>query len=407
VRIKGTIEAFCTTKLTWFASAILYIMVFTLGAQVCHYFHLFGRYTPHAQAYNLQNYLKSHHSVVSEVVSKSITTEPEIIIAETERIDIIFAVVSNAGAWDSLQSLATAYDMSIEKFNAQKMSTRVIFFACHNEKEQIQKFEKSTTIAVKLPCDDSYDGLLNKTRTIRRWVLQTISFTFLVKVDDDVVINMNHFFNAMNFLLKEHPQKMYAGDLGGVVPVETDPKSKWSDLNYASVQSIYPLYANGYCYILSSDLVELLVQFDVTSPELRKSHAEDVFVGMMLMLAQNVTYVPLAPHKMLLKRSCSYDVGKGLWSIFCHTRPTPPMEKRLEVWKRTYENTNVKQNAFKMGKIWNELSRRAFTYDEWFSGMKGRDFMRNGFTVEKWYKLGKPILSHKKWKYFNWSESVT
>lgn len=125
-------------------------------------------------------------------------------------------MVSNAGAWNSLQSLATAYDMSIEKFNTREISTRVMLFVCHNGKEESQNFGKSTTIAVKLHCDDSYDGLLNKTRTIRRWVLQKISFTFLVKVDDDVVINMNHFFNAMDFLLKEHSKKMYAGDLGGV-----------------------------------------------------------------------------------------------------------------------------------------------------------------------------------------------
>jgi len=336
----------------FFTSIVLWIITFTFSTQICNLFYVHDNH--------IRQGLETHSRKISKLSPtkpKEEKRSPELKSHKRDTnqyYDVVFGVVSNSGLWNDLESMASAYDTNIQKFNIYNHSTRVIFFACHDQNEVINRFEGSTTVRVKIQCDDSYDGLLNKTRAIRKWVLKTISFAYLVKVDDDVVINMNRLFSAVHFLKQEHLQRLYAGDMR-VVPVEIDPKSKWSDLDYASVQSIYPLYANGYFYILSYDLVKLLVNMENTGPKMRKSRAEDVFVGMMLMLAQNVSYVPMGYHKMLLNKPCNYQLHNKAWAVICHTRPTPKVEKRLEVWKKTCMSVEAKQNQFKESRIWNQL----------------------------------------------------
>lgn len=266
--------------------------------------------------------------------------------------DIVITVITAKAEEDYWERQAAMYEKTVEKFRPRHISAYVNLFACHDDpnppKSRAISLINSTLRVILLPCDDTYEGLLDKTRAIRRWTLQNLRFTYYVKLDDDVVINFNRFFKRMhNFLYVEKLRKrFYAGMQMEESEINTNRRRRWSDKSYAKIMSKYPLYNQGYMYVISHDLVKWMVTIEDHAPEMRRTTGEDVFVGMMLSLTPNITYAPLTTTQLKF----GHHRPKRWWCysyVICHMRPTPSLEFRMKLWWQTHTKVRVED--------WNEM----------------------------------------------------
>ena len=117
--------------------------------------------------------------------------------------------------------------------------------------------------------------LTNKTLKLMQWAYQNVNFTYFLKCDDDTYV----FINRMLAELRKRPttKRLYYGiiDRKGKPKKEGDP---WSDLEWDLADTYLP-YALGGGYILSSDLVSLIVE---DMEYLRWRPNEDTAVGSWL-----------------------------------------------------------------------------------------------------------------------------
>ena len=117
--------------------------------------------------------------------------------------------------------------------------------------------------------------LTNKTLKIMQWAYENVDFTYLLKCDDDTYV----FIKRMLHELRKRPttKRLYYGVINtkGRPQKEGDP---WPDLGW-DISETYLPYALGGGYILSADLVSLIVE---DMEFLRWHPNEDTAVGSWL-----------------------------------------------------------------------------------------------------------------------------
>jgi len=273
---------------------------------------------------------------LQQIRSTPTTSDAPIDTNSLERYDIVFTLVSSMSEEFTWEPLAKVYEQHLEKYKPRSISVKATIFACHDHPQEKHVSLSTKDIGVViLPCDDSYLGLLNKTRVMRKWVVNNYNSVYVVKTDLDVVLNMKKMFKKISQLYKNYPKRLYAGDLIPEGWIISDMSLKWSDANYSAVQSVYPKYMNGFTYMLSYDLVQWLVDMDKIEfklgTTLRHTSNEDSFVGMMLSTTVDVNY------EWLGATQDAFELLKYCKKSICHMRPTPDLEKRLKFWKITYE----------------------------------------------------------------------
>jgi len=257
-------------------------------------------------------------------------------LTKLTRYDIVFTLVSSMSEEFTWEPLAKVYEKHLKKYKPRTVSVKATIFACHDHPREKRVSLSTPDIGVViLPCDDSYLGLLNKTRVMRKWVVNNYNSVYVVKTDLDVVLNLKKMFKKISQLYKNFPKRLYAGDLIPEGWIISDMSLKWSDANYSAVQSVYPKYMNGFTYLLSYDLVQWLVDMDriefKLGTTLRHTSNEDSFVGMMLSTTVDVHY------EWLGATQDAWDLLKFCKKSICHMRPTPDLQKRLNFWKITYD----------------------------------------------------------------------
>ena len=119
-------------------------------------------------------------------------------------------------------------------------------------------------------------ALTNKTIALMKWATENVEFTYLMKCDDDTFVYVK---NAV-IELKHRPttKGLYYGVIESKHKPIHDNRSKWVDLNW-NISDTYLPFARGGCYILSEDLVQLLVR---QSHHVKRHPLEDVAVGFWL-----------------------------------------------------------------------------------------------------------------------------
>ena len=119
-------------------------------------------------------------------------------------------------------------------------------------------------------------ALTNKTIALMKWATENVDFTYIIKSDDDTFLYVNNTIIE----LKRRPttKRLYYGVIETKGSPIRDNRSKWRDLDWNITKRYLP-FARGGCYILSEDLVNLLVR---QSHRIQWHPLEDVAVGFWL-----------------------------------------------------------------------------------------------------------------------------
>ena len=119
-------------------------------------------------------------------------------------------------------------------------------------------------------------ALTNKTIALMKWATENVDFTYLMKCDDDTFVYVHNIIRELK--RRSTTKRLYYG----MIMYDNKPihniEDKWRDLKW-NISKKYLPFARGGCYILSEDLVHLLVR---QRHRLWRHHLEDVAVGLWL-----------------------------------------------------------------------------------------------------------------------------
>ncbi|XP_066916620.1 beta-1,3-galactosyltransferase 1-like [Clytia hemisphaerica] len=117
------------------------------------------------------------------------------------------------------------------------------------------------------------------------WSLESCSYNYLLKTDDDVFVNIPNllaFVNKDPFVLK-HKDRIFAGFIWAKNGPIRDPSSKWYVSKEEWGPDYYPFFATGMANILSRLVVEKIrPYFEWENP----FRLDDVYIGMLISWAK-------------------------------------------------------------------------------------------------------------------------
>ena len=183
--------------------------------------------------------------------------------------------------FSSIQSRDLIRDTWYKGFNdSEDVMLRYIMGVNGLDDLQINKLhEENKTHGDIVFLDNFTEGvwaLTNKTIALMKWATENVDFTYLMKCDDDTFVYVK---NAVMELKRRHTTKrLYYGIIESKLKPIHNNQSKWVDLNW-NISDKYLPFARGGCYILSEDLVQLLVR---QSHRLKRHPLEDVAMGLWL-----------------------------------------------------------------------------------------------------------------------------
>ena len=119
-------------------------------------------------------------------------------------------------------------------------------------------------------------ALTNKTIALMTWATENVDFTYLMKCDDDTFLYVHNTIRELK--RRATTKRLYYGMIMYKHKPIHNNQSKWKDFKWG-LSKTYTPFARGGCYMLSEDLVHLIVR---QRHRLRWHHLEDVAVGLWL-----------------------------------------------------------------------------------------------------------------------------
>ena len=119
-------------------------------------------------------------------------------------------------------------------------------------------------------------ALTNKTIALMKWATDNVDFTYLMKCDDDTFVYVHNVIRELK--RRSTTKRLYYGMMMYDNKPIHNNEDKWRDLKWEISKKYLP-FARGGCYMLSEDLVHLLVR---QRHHLKRHHLEDVAVGLWL-----------------------------------------------------------------------------------------------------------------------------
>ena len=119
-------------------------------------------------------------------------------------------------------------------------------------------------------------ALTNKTIALMKWATENVDFTYLMKCDDDTFVYVHNTIRELK--RRSTTKRLYYGMMMYDNKPIRNKEDKWRDLKW-DISNKYLPFARGGCYMLSEDLVHLLVR---QRHHLKRHHLEDVAVGLWL-----------------------------------------------------------------------------------------------------------------------------
>lgn len=134
---------------------------------------------------------------------------------------------------------------------------------------------------VELDCDEQYRSITQKSFLMYEWAAKNVTHaSFFLRVDDDIYLRPQPLFEQ---LARRTPSRYWWGSFAHLSSVVRDPedeKSYNSEKQY-SLAELFPLYTRGVLYVLSWDLLTLIVDYrDYLD---KAAHPDDVALGVYLM----------------------------------------------------------------------------------------------------------------------------
>ena len=126
---------------------------------------------------------------------------------------------------------------------------------------------------------DSYNNLTLKTIVGMRWAaIYCSNSRFILKIDDDIVLNANPLLNYLKQIQNEFMKNTIFGMVYKNAPVCRDKSSKFYVDRKDFEKDFYPDYLDGEAYLFTSDLAQ---KFYSASLNIKNFVFEDIYIGLL------------------------------------------------------------------------------------------------------------------------------
>ncbi|CAF0917999.1 unnamed protein product [Didymodactylos carnosus] len=198
---------------------------------------------------------------------------------------------------------------------------------------------------------DSYKNLTYKGVMALKWISKYCPNThYILKVDDDIVVNMFTLINHLKFLDKHNPDRKgtILCLLWSAMGVMRDSKSKWYLSKDDFPMDKFPPYCSGSAFVLTGDMPEKMYNASLYVPFF---WVDDYYITGAVASAANVTYAQLGslytiPQQLAHTRFMS---TKSYYTIMFGHFPGS-MNNMREIWRRIFS-----YQLYKFPQRYNEL----------------------------------------------------
>uniref|UniRef100_A0A0D9W0A8 Galectin domain-containing protein n=1 Tax=Leersia perrieri TaxID=77586 RepID=A0A0D9W0A8_9ORYZ len=195
----------------------------------------------------------------------------------TEPVELFIGILSAANHF--AERMAVRKSWMIDTRKSSNVVAR-FFVALNGKKEVNEALKKEAEFfgdIVIVPFMDNYDLVVLKTIAIAEYGVRVVPAKYIMKCDDDTFVRIDSVLDQVKKVQRE--QSMYVGNINYYHrPLRS---GKWAVSYEEWQEEVYPPYANGPGYVISSDIAQYVVsEFD--NQTLRLFKMEDVSMGMWI-----------------------------------------------------------------------------------------------------------------------------
>ncbi|KAJ1288156.1 hypothetical protein BS78_02G068600 [Paspalum vaginatum] len=192
-----------------------------------------------------------------------------------EPVEIFIGILSSANHFAERMGVRKTWMSAVRK--SPNMVAR-FFVALHGRKEVNVELKKEAEFfgdIVFVPFLDNYDLVVMKTLAICKYGIHVVSAKYVMKCDDDTFVRLDLVANE----IKKVPsgRSLYMGSMN----IQHKPlrHGKWAVTYEEWPEEVYPAYANGPGYVISSDIADFIMS-EFTKQNLTLFKMEDVSLGL-------------------------------------------------------------------------------------------------------------------------------
>ncbi|XP_057777057.1 hydroxyproline O-galactosyltransferase GALT6-like [Salvia miltiorrhiza] len=193
----------------------------------------------------------------------------------TQPVDLFIGILSAGNHFAERMAVRKSW-MQYELVKSANGVAR-FFVAVHGRKEVNVELMKEADYfgdIVMVPYMDNYDLVVLKTIAICDYGVHSVAAKYIMKCDDDTFVRVDAVMGEVN---KQSDRSFYIGNINYYHnPLR---HGKWAVTYEEWPEEVYPPYANGPGYILSSDIAEYVAS-NFKDHKLRLFKMEDVSMGM-------------------------------------------------------------------------------------------------------------------------------
>ncbi|XP_020268940.1 hydroxyproline O-galactosyltransferase GALT2-like isoform X2 [Asparagus officinalis] len=191
----------------------------------------------------------------------------------------------------------------MQSSNIKSSNVVARFFVALNARKEVNSVLKKEAEyfgdIVILPFMDRYELVVLKTMAICEYGVQNLTAAYIMKCDDDTFIRVDAVLKEIRGVSQK--KSLYMGNLNLLHrPLRS---GKWAVTYEEWPEDIYPPYANGPGYIISSDIAKFIV-FHHANQSLRLFKMEDVSMGMWVEQFNTTTAVQYSHNWKFCQYGC-------------------------------------------------------------------------------------------------------
>ncbi|PAN10001.1 hypothetical protein PAHAL_2G064500 [Panicum hallii] len=220
----------------------------------------------------------------------------------TEPVELFIGILSAASHFAERMAVRKSWMMYTRK------SSNIVarfFVALNGKKEVNAELKKEAEFfrdIVIVPFIDSYDLVVLKTVAIAEYGVRVVPAKYVMKCDDDTFVRIDSVLDQVKKVRSD--KSVYVGSINYFHrPLRS---GKWAVTYEEWPEEVYPNYANGPGYVISSDIARYIVsEFD--NQTLRLFKMEDVSMGMWVEKFNNTRRPVEIRHDVRFYQSGCYD----------------------------------------------------------------------------------------------------
>lgn len=236
--------------------------------------------------------------------------------SEIGKAMVVILVISASGHLAQRKAIRETWASRIDGYNDIDVRTFFAIAIDNFSRKQIQQLllENSAhdDLLLLAGASDDYRSLTRKLKVALDWLQQSMTFTFLLKVDDDSFVMIPELIEYLISL--QRSEKVYLGFFRGSASVKR--QGKWAEHDWFLCSHYLP-HARGGGYLLSRDLVNYIVR---NKDWLKEYANEDVSVGAWL--------APLDISRIHEPRFDTEYHSRGCSNLYLVTHKVSPEEMR-------------------------------------------------------------------------------